>query len=139
MARSTTNIKLSHKYIVCMVLIILSCFSTLYIFNQSSVKNYFMLSTNVDSITGITNESYNQSCSLLFKNNESITNDILFCKKEYVDIISVFFSYCNELTLYWFHRLLYSQTFLSTKITRYIFILIHNLNGKECILYNQNK
>ena len=68
-----------------------------------------------------------------------INKDILYYNKEYTKIISVIGTYCNELALFWFHRLLYAQTFLSFKIPKYIFILIHNINGKECIKYNKDK
>eukprot|EP01084_Bolivina_argentea_P132823 234397_1 len=82
---------------------------------------------------------HNKSCELLFQNNTSITDEIIYCEKDFVDIIFTFYSYCNDLSLYWFHRVLYSTTFLSTKIPKYIFILIHNINGKECTLYNKDK
>ena len=57
----------------------------------------------------------------------------------FTNIISAFGSYCNEFSLYWFYRLLYSQIFLSTTKPKYIFIFIHNLgNLSVCNGYNNN-
>ncbi len=86
----------------------------------------------------ISNNYYSKSC-VDIEFNSTITDEIMYCKKEFTDVISVIGFYCNELLLYWFHRNLYSLLFLSRTIPKYIFISINNMNGEECIYYNQNK
>lgn len=79
--------------------------------------------------------SYNDITNLAIMDKQPlIIND----NKQYTNIISVIGTYCNELTLFWFHRILYSQTLISVKIPKYIFIIIHNLNGTECVKYNRD-
>eukprot|EP01084_Bolivina_argentea_P254823 428478_1 len=81
-------------------------------------------------------------CTQMDSNNGSltITNDILHCQQPYTDIISVFGGYCNNLTLFRFYRLLLLQTFLSTTVPKYIFILVHNMaNSTMCYGHDKNK
>eukprot|EP01083_Nonionella_stella_P202472 739673_1 len=81
-------------------------------------------------------------CTEMYSNNGSstITNDILYCQQPYTDIISVFGGYCNNLTLFRFYRLLFLQTFLSTTVPKYIFILVHNMaNSTMCYGHDKNK
>eukprot|EP01084_Bolivina_argentea_P152476 265984_1 len=127
----------------------ITCLVGAILWNYILILNMFKMDTNHRNIqllwndvsfdTNVSFDIHNKSCALLFQNNAPITDEIIYCQKDLVHIIFTFFSYCNHLSLYWFHRILYSATFLSTKIPKYIFILIHNINGKECISYNNNK
>ena len=74
------------------------------------------------------NKEYNVSCSLSSVKNNSDryrnrywNNDQLFRAKvknsyRYCNVISAFgINYCKSFALFWFHRILYSQLFLSAK------------------------
>ena len=56
--------------------------------------------------------------------------------KSYCHLISAFTTHCNQYALFWFHRTLYFQLFLSSKIPKYFFILINNMENEKCTGYN---
>ena len=98
----------------------------------------------------ITNNDYQNECYLTLNKSETrfdLSGNIKFhrkelkpnCRKNFTNIVVAFGSYCNQLTLYWFHRCLYSILFISTKPPKYIFISINNLKSSFCTNHNNNK
>ena len=92
----------------------------------------------------IINSSYNLSPNEMSEINSMNETNKINKKDEkdsyrFTNIISAFGSYCNELSLYWFQRLLYTQTFLSSVKPKYIFIFVHNFgNFSICTGYNKD-
>ena len=141
---------MAHRTKACLLFGIIFCFTEIYFLfdinwslDDTFIKLFHTNHTNCNTVkcihnTFITNNHYDGiPCSM----PTNITNNSyksIKCKKDYSNIISVFGTYCNELSIFWFHRLLYAMTISSTKVSRYIFIFVHNLNGTECINHNKN-
>ena len=60
-------------------------------------------------------------------------------KSKVIPIVSALGFHCSNLTLFWFHRALYTQLFLSTKTPRTVFVSINNFNSTDCAVAGLNR